>query len=336
MKKIGVFLAVVCMGLGFTGCSKTKEFDAKGYLKSYLDAAYKNDYKAFEIYAEFVGEKPEDIRDKWDEQTYEEVTSYLMKKYPKEKINSVTNFMQYLTEAKKLARYEVLKAVKTEDGFQVNIKVEPSNVLETWKEHSNIEEVKKLSENYSDTGDALAELLRIAIKENKYDDAKEIEVQIMKDGEDIYIEANQKDMLEHALFPKRALRTVIQAMFTCPNEDLFSQNAIVIIGEGVEGKQDVQKVKEEQERIADNWEKKVGDAFAPGALDKFLGESASFYLAEAQLEGKEISVKEIKGEEETDTTETYAVTILNGGTEETLKLKFTYNEKDLIKSVSFE
>lgn len=136
--------------------------------------------------------------------------------------------------------------------------------------------------------------------------------------------------------PKRTPRKVMEAMFTCPNEDLFSTNAIAIIGEGTEGKQDTEKVKEEQERIANNWKKKVGDAFAPGALDKFLGGVASSYLAEAQMEGKEISVKEIKIEEETDTTETYAVTILNGGIEETLTVEFTYDEKNLIKSVSIE
>ena len=55
------------LSIRFTGCSETKEFDAKGYVKSYLDAAYKNDYEA---YAEFEGETTEELRDKWDEQTY--------------------------------------------------------------------------------------------------------------------------------------------------------------------------------------------------------------------------------------------------------------------------
>lgn len=133
-----------------------------------------------------------------------------------------------------------------------------------------------------------------------------------------------------------AKEKVIFAMLTCPNEELFSEDAVAIIGEGTEGKQDSEEIKKEQEKIAENWEKKVGDAFAPGALDKFLGESASFYLAQAQAEGKEISVKEIKSEEKSETTETFAVTILNGDVEETVKIEFKYDEKDLIEEVSFK
>lgn len=95
-------------------------------------------------------------------------------------------------------------------------------------------------------------------------------------------------------------------------------------------------MKKEQEKIANNWNKKVGDMFATGALAKFIGESGSFYLAQAQMEEKEISVKEIKREEKSDTTETYAVTILKGDSEEIVKLEFAYNEDDLIESVSFK
>ena len=334
LKKLRIIFMIACLSICFTGCSETKEFDAKGYVKSYLDAAYKNDYEA---YAEFEGETTEELRDKWDEQTYEEVASYLMERYPEEEIGSVTKLLDYRTEARKLAKYKVMKATKTEDGFQVKIQAEASNVFELWEECSDVEKMKKKAENDSiDFGDALAEALEIAIDENEYEKPREIVVEVKQDGEDAYIEMNQKEMLERALFPKKSPRTVIKAMLTCPNEELFSQEAVVIMGEGTEGVQDADKVKKEQEKIASNWNKKVGDMFATGALDKFIGESGSFYLAQAQMEEKEISVKEIKREEKSDTTETYAVTILKGDSEEIVKLEFTYNEDDLIESVSFK
>ena len=199
LKKLRIIFMIACLSICFTGCSETKEFDAKGYVKSYLDAAYKNDYEA---YAEFEGETTEELRDKWDEQTFEEVASYLMKRYPEEEIGSVTKFLDYRTEARKLAKYKVMKATKTEDGFQVKIQVEASNVFDLWRERSDVEKMKKKVENDSiDFGDVLAETLEIAIDENEYEKPREIVVEVKQDGEDAYIEMNQKEMLERALFP---------------------------------------------------------------------------------------------------------------------------------------
>lgn len=203
MKKLGAVFMIACLSICFTGCSGTKEFDAKGYVKSYLDAAYKNDYDA---YAEFEGETPEELRDKWDEQTFEEIASYLIKRYPEEGIGSVTKFLDYRTEARKLAKYKVMKATKTEDGFQVKIQVEASNVFELWEERSDVEKMKKKVENDSiDFGDALAETLEFAIDENEYEKPREIVVEVKQDGEDAYIEMNQKEMLEGALFSGKSL-----------------------------------------------------------------------------------------------------------------------------------
>ena len=101
-----------------------------------------------------------------------------------------------------MAKYKVMKATKTEDGFQVKIQVEASNVFELWEERSDVEKMKKKVENDSiDFGDALAEALEIAIDENEYEKPREIVVEVKQDGEDAYIEMNQKEMLERALFP---------------------------------------------------------------------------------------------------------------------------------------
>ena len=95
-----------------------------------------------------------------------------------------------------------MKATKAEDGFQVKIQVDASNVFELWEERSDVEKMKKNVENDSiDFGDALAESLEIAIDENEYEKPREIVVEVKQDGEDAYIEMNQKEMLEHALFP---------------------------------------------------------------------------------------------------------------------------------------
>ena len=101
-----------------------------------------------------------------------------------------------------MAKYKVMKATKTEDGFQVKIQVEASNVFELWEERSDVEKMKKNVENDSiDFGDVLAETLEIAIDENEYEKPRESVVEVKQDGEDAYIEMNQKEMLERALFP---------------------------------------------------------------------------------------------------------------------------------------
>ena len=42
-----------------------------------------------------------------------------------------------------MAKYKVMKATKTEDGFQVKIQVEASNVFELWEERSDVENEKE-------------------------------------------------------------------------------------------------------------------------------------------------------------------------------------------------
>lgn len=187
MKKLGIFLIGVCMCLGVMGCLKTKEFDAKGYVKSYLDTAYMNDYEAYEVYAEFEGETPEKLCERQYNQVYEEVAFYLMQKYPVAELDSVTNLLQNLTEARKFAKYKVLKARKTDDGFRVKVEVEPANVFETWKKYANVEEVRRQAAKYSGIENTLAEFLMWAMEENVYEKPREIDVWITKDGEDIYI-----------------------------------------------------------------------------------------------------------------------------------------------------
>ena len=60
---------------------------------------------------------------------------------------------------------------------------------------------KKVENDSIDFGDVLAETLEIAIDENEYEKPREIVVEVKQDGEDAYIEMNQKEMLERALFP---------------------------------------------------------------------------------------------------------------------------------------
>ena len=138
--------------------------------------------------------------------------------YPGEELDNVSNIFSYLAEAKRLAKYEVLDATKNEEGYKVKVKVEPADVFEKWKEHLDIETVKIQAEKVGyGIDESLAEFLRIAITENTYEEPREIEVQVIEDEKDVYIEMSQMEALDYALFPQRVHERVILAMFTCPN-----------------------------------------------------------------------------------------------------------------------
>ncbi len=128
---------------------------------------------------------------------------------------------------------------------------------------------------------------------------------------------------------------IIQAMMTCPNENLYSSSSATVIGEGV-GDEEVNAMerKDDADRISENWKKEVGDCFSEGAIDDFLQKGlAQSYFAEAEKENVEIKVKEISLAGKEEYTETANVTYLKGEQEEKATLLFTLNSDGLVTNV---
>ena len=65
-------------------------------------------------------------------------------------------------------------------------------------------------------------------------------------------------------------QVVIDAMFTCPNPELFREDAVSRVGLGVETTPEEQeKIQAANEQMQANWEKAVGRYFAPTASNRF-------------------------------------------------------------------
>ena len=132
----------------------------------------------------------------------------------------------------------------------------------------------------------------------------------------------------------KGVETVIDTMFTCPNDELCP--SISVIGMGTE-----EYYKENQddivlvEDILPNWEEKVGNYFAKDKLEAFLNNAPGLtYLLEAQKENIQIKVIRKQLIEKTETTETVKVTAQKDGKEFEVSYDFAFDPDGLITKVT--
>lgn len=127
---------------------------------------------------------------------------------------------------------------------------------------------------------------------------------------------------------------VIDAMLTCPNDELCPSN--YTIGMGTEElDEENQDAAVSMENVIKNWEEKVGSYFAQGKLESFLDNGPGLtYLLESQKDNIKVKVKDKQLKEKTDTTETVKVTAEKGGKEVEVTYIFTYDSDGLIKQVT--
>lgn len=132
----------------------------------------------------------------------------------------------------------------------------------------------------------------------------------------------------------KGVETVIDTMFTCPNDELCP--SISVIGMGTE-----EYYKETQndivlvEDILPNWEEKIGNYFAKDKLEAFLNNAPGLtYLLEAQKENIQIKVIRKQLIEKTETTETVKVTVQKDGKEFEVSYDFAFDPDGLITKVN--
>lgn len=120
---IGVLLTVMMILTSLTACTKEKDFDAAGYVKSAMDAIYHEDYKE---YAELLdiseSEAQKDLEQDFQDSIRQQFTA-------DDNIteDGITAYAEKMRAVTQLAKYEVLDAEKTDDGnYTVKVKVEPS------------------------------------------------------------------------------------------------------------------------------------------------------------------------------------------------------------------
>ena len=101
---------------------------------------------------------------------------------------------------------------------------------------------------------------------------------------------------ESAVSPEA--EAVITAMFTAPNEELYSQDASNVIGENTDANSD--DAFANSEKILENWNKLVGKYFERDRLEYFVSTYGQTYLSEAAVNNTQIAVKDISLDSKTD------------------------------------
>ena len=100
---------------------------------------------------------------------------------------------------------------------------------------------------------------------------------------------SDKKASESAVSPEA--EAVITAMFTAPNEELYSPDASNVIGENTDA--DSENASVNSEKILENWNKLVGKYFETGRLEYFVSTYGQTYLSEAAYNNTKITVKDI-------------------------------------------
>ena len=72
-------------------------------------------------------------------------------------------------------------------------------------------------------------------------------------------------------------KKVIEAMMTCPNDDLFTEDMVSVIGVGVTpDPEKLEEAMEDWDDAREEWNEEVGKYFAPNCLDSFLNDSVAY------------------------------------------------------------
>ena len=124
---------------------------------------------------------------------------------------------------------------------------------------------------------------------------------------------------------------VINAMFTAPNEELYSPDASTVIGENNDANSD--DAFANSEKILENWNKLVEKYFESSRLEYFVSTYGQTYLSEAAVNNTKIAVKDISLDSKTDDSETVLVTFSVDKKEIVQKIYFSYDQDGLIKDV---
>ena len=94
-----------------------------------------------------------------------------------------------------------------------------------------------------------------------------------------------KKASESAVSPEA--EAVLNAMFTAPNDDLYSLDSSTVIGEN--NTADSENASVNSEKILENWNKLVGKYFETGRLEYFISTYGQTYLSEAAYNNTKIT-----------------------------------------------
>ena len=190
--------------ISLTACSSPKDFNAKSYVQSSLDAEYHREYTD---YANLMEISEEDVKKQVEEDFNESIRQQFASSdnITEEEIAAYTEKM---AEVKKLAKYKVQDEKKDEDGnYTVSVKVEPSDVFQTLQQSSAEVSKEKIAQGMKETdpgvfASVLTESVQKSLEKNSYGKTVTVKVSVEKDNSGKYgLSDTEMNKLEAAMFP---------------------------------------------------------------------------------------------------------------------------------------
>ena len=205
MKNVRTIVGIVMLIIiSLTACSSPKDFNAKSYVQSSLDAEYHREYTD---YANLMEISEEDVKKQVEEDFNESIRQQFASSdnITEEEIAAYTEKM---AEVKKLAKYKVQDEKKDEDGnYTVSVKVEPSDVFQTLQQSSAEVSKEKIAQGMKETdpgvfASVLTESVQKSIDKNSYGDPVAVTVKVEKNHSGTYeLSETERSKLETAMFP---------------------------------------------------------------------------------------------------------------------------------------
>ena len=205
MKNVRTIVGIVMLIIiSLTACSSPKDFNAKSYVQSSLDAEYHREYTD---YANLMEISEEDVKKQVEEDFNESIRQQFASSdnITEEEIAAYTEKM---AEVKKLAKYKVQDEKKDEDGnYTVSVKVEPSDVFQTLQQISAEVSKEKIAQGMKETdpgvfASVLTESVQKSIDKNSYGDSVTVTVKVEKNHSGTYeLSETERSKLETAMFP---------------------------------------------------------------------------------------------------------------------------------------
>ena len=205
MKNVRTIVGIVMLIIiSLTACSSPKDFNAKSYVQSSLDAEYHREYTD---YANLMEISEEDVKKQVEEDFNESIRQQFASSdnITEEEIAAYTEKM---AEVKKLAKYKVQDEKKDEDGnYTISVKVEPSDVFQTLQQSSAEVSKEKIAHGMKETdpgvfASVLTESVQKSIDKNSYGDPVTVTVKVEKNHSRTYeLSETERSKLETAMFP---------------------------------------------------------------------------------------------------------------------------------------
>lgn len=200
-------LVLVISAWALAGCGGMSEDEAKEYAQAVLDASYKGE---FDSYMELTDSTEEEARE-----MYEGNMDATMAAVGFEEMGVSqelqADYRQLFLDMAKLAKYSLGEATEIEDGFEIQVTVEPFvglNGLETELTDSLMAQLSESGEIPDDeelgqmTMETMYDLMQDRLEAPEYGEAETMTIRVTADSDNVYsIPEEDTTALDNALFP---------------------------------------------------------------------------------------------------------------------------------------